>query len=140
MLELHSFCRAWVACQVQNRLTITFEGDHILVLSDGDKDIEFSEKLWSQVVSTCEKYNCFNVLGIARSTTPLEALEGYEHARLFQDLGIDDRYRIAWVEHDPDAADVASFIETVLMNRGLPGRVFAREAEARAWLLGTGNN
>jgi hypothetical protein len=121
---------------VQNELTITFENDHILVRSDGDKDIEFSEKLWSQVANLCQEHNCFNVLGIARSTTPLEALDGYDHARLFRELDIDGRYRIAWVELETDARDMVNFIETVLVNRGLPGRAFATETEAREWLLG----
>lgn len=123
---------------MQNSLTITFEGDHVLVLSDGDKDMEFAEKLWSQVSGMCQKNNCFNVLGIARTSTPQEALDGYDHARLYRELGIDGRYRIAWVELEPDAIDMASFIETVLVNRGLPGRVFENEADAREWLLGEG--
>jgi hypothetical protein len=108
----------------------------VLVRADGEKDMEFAEKVWSQVATVCVKSNCFNVLGIARTKIPLEALDGYDHARLFRDLGIDHRYRIAWVESEPDASDMALFIETVLANRGLPGRVFSNEKEARAWLLG----
>ena len=123
---------------MKNSLTVTFEGDHILVLSDGDKDMDYAENLWSQVVSVCEENNCFNVLGIARTTTPQEALDGYDHARLFRRLGIDNRYRIAWVELEPDAIDMASFIETVLVSRGLCGRVFSNEAKAREWLLNPG--
>lgn len=123
---------------MKNSLTVTFEGDHILVLAGGDKDMDYAENLWSQVVSVCQENNCFNVLGIARTTTPQEALDGYDHARLFRRLGIDHRYRIAWVELDPDAIDMAYFIETVLINRGLPGRVFSVEAEAREWLLNPG--
>lgn len=45
-------------------------------------------------------------------------------------------YRIAWVEHNEDAKDIVDFIETVLLNRGLPGRAFDSEEEAREWLLG----
>jgi hypothetical protein len=124
--------------EVKNSLTITFEGDHVLVRADGDKDMEFAESLWSQVSSMCEKNNCFAVLGVARSSTPQEALDGYDHARLFRELGIDERYRIGWVELEPEAIDMAAFIETVLVNRGLPGRVFSSEADARKWLLNVG--
>jgi len=121
---------------VPNSLTVTFEGDHILVHADGDKDMTYATKLWAQVVSACEKYNCFNVLAISRSSTPLEAQDSYEYVRLYRKLGIDDRYRIAWVELELEASDIASFIETVLAGRGYPDRGFPSEAEARKWLLG----
>lgn len=119
-----------------NQLTVTYEGSHIQVLSDGDKNYDFSVKLWTTVAEMCQKNNCFNVLGIANTTTPIEAVEGYDHARLFRELNIGHDYRIAWVELNPDAVDIVSFIETVLVNRGLPGRLFPTVEEARNWLLG----
>ena len=121
---------------VRNQLTTTFEGDHVLVLSDGEKNFEFSTRIWTEVVEVCEANNCFRVLGVSTTTKPLEALEGYDHARLFRDLGIDRRYKIAWVENNADAQDIINFIETVLYNRGLPGKAFEDVDEARAWLLG----
>ena len=33
---------------VLNQITVSFEGDHILVLTEGDKDYEYLEQLWSQ--------------------------------------------------------------------------------------------
>jgi len=121
---------------VRNKFTITFEGDHVRVLADGDKDMEFAESLWSEVSSLCDKHNCYNVLGVARTSTPLEALDAYEYARLYRKLGIDARYRIAWVELEPNASDIASFIGSVLSDRGLSDRMFQTEDEARGWLLG----
>lgn len=121
---------------MSGQLTVTFEGNHIQVLSDGDKTFEFSVKLWTTVAETCQQHDCFNVLGIANTTEPLEAIDGYEHARLFGDLDIDVRYRIAWVELNPDAVDIAAFIETVLINRGLPGQLFASVEDAKEWLFG----
>lgn len=118
------------------RLTVTFEGSHIQVLSEGDKSFEFAVELWTAVVEACEKHHCFNVLGIAKTAQPLEAVDGYEHARLFRELGIGSQYRVAWVELNPDAVDIASFIETVLVNRGLPGQLFASVEDATEWLLG----
>jgi hypothetical protein len=119
-----------------NQLTVTYEGSHVRVLADGDKNYDFSVKLWTTVAEMCQKHNCFNVLGIANTTTPIEAVEGYDHARLFRELNIGQDYRIAWVELNPDAVDIVSFIETVLVNRGLPGRLFPTVEEARYWLLG----
>jgi hypothetical protein len=125
---------------LRNKLTITFEDDHILVLADGDKDMDFVKKLWSEVSELCEKTNCFNVLGVARSSTTLEALDAYDYARLYRKLGIDKRYRIAWVELEPHAADIASFIDTVLSDRGYSDRIFPTEAQAKEWLLGSGGS
>jgi len=122
---------------VQNKLDVSFENNHVLVIADGDKDYHFMDRMWRQVAATCEEHNCFNVLGLANTTTPLEAVEGYETAALFQELNIDQRYRIAWVEMNEDARDIVDFIQTVLENRGLPGRVFDTEAEAREWLFGS---
>jgi len=122
---------------VLNHITVSFEGDHVLVLTDGDKDYEFLEKLWSQVSRVCEKHQCFKVLGIANTSTPIEAVEAYELPRIFRERNVDDRYCIAWVEQSPEAVDTVSFVESILSNRDLPGRQFATAEEARAWLLGS---
>ena len=122
---------------MHNKLEVTFEGDHIRVVADGDKDYHFLYRTWRDVAEVCELHDCYNVLGIANTTTPVEALEGFELAALFKEFNIDQRYRIAWVESDDDAKDVAKFVETVMANRGLPGLLFETEAEAREWLLGS---
>ena len=118
-----------------NHITVTFEGDHVLVLTDGDKDYEYLEQLWSKVARACEKHQCFKVLGIANTRTPIEAVEGYELPRIFGSYGIDRRYRIAWVEQNPDAADMINFVVSILNNRNLPGRQFDTAEEAKTWLL-----
>ena len=115
--------------------SITFEGDHIKVISDGDKDLKFATELWSEVAKTCREHDCFKVLGIADTVTPMSTLDGYELAQVFRDLHIGASYLIAWVELNPDAKDAIYFIETVLSNRGLPGRLFTSASEATEWLL-----
>ena len=120
-----------------NKIEVTFEGDHVRVVTEGDKDYRFLDKVWRDVAATCELHDCYNVLGIAKSSTPVEAVEGYELPALFRELNIDQKYRIAWVELDEDAQDTIAFIQTVLANRGLPGLLFETEAEAREWLLGS---
>ena len=122
---------------MNNKIEVTFEGDHIRVIADGDKDYRYMDQGWRAVAAACELNDCYNVLGIAKTTTPVEAVEGYELPRLFQELGIDQRYRIAWVELNDDARDVIMFVQTVLANRGLPGLIFDTEEEARVWLLGS---
>jgi len=122
---------------MRNKLEITFKGDHVLVVADGDKDYRFMERLWSETAAVCEQHDCYNVLGIANTSTPVEAVEGYELAGIFRELSIGQNYRIAWVELDEDARDLVAFIQSVLANRGLPGLLFDTEAEARKWLLGS---
>lgn len=121
---------------MKNELVITFENDHIQILSNGEKNYEFALRLWSEAVVACEKYNCFDILGIADTTVPLTISEGFEHANLFEQVGIDGRYRIAWVELNAEAYQAVFFVETVLFNRGFPGRLFLDVAEAKEWLLG----
>ena len=119
-----------------SKLVVSFEDDHIRVISDGDKHFEFSVDIWTQVAKLSREHQCFNVLGLANTTTPLEAVDGYDHARLFRDLNMPINIRIAWVESSADAIDIASYVELVLTNRGYSARVFATEADARSWLLG----
>ena len=120
---------------MRNRLEVTFEGDHVRVISDGEKDFEFSVRLWTAVADLCNEHNCFKVLGIANTTSPLEAIEGYDQARLFRQLGIDKRFKIAWVEADEDARDMAHFVKSVMRSRGLFGRVFDDVHAAEQWLF-----
>ena len=84
----------------------------------------------------CEQHDCFDVLGIANTTAPIEAFEAFDHAKLFEDLNIARPYRIAWVELNLDATDMAAFVEMVPTNRGLPGRLFANVSDATECLLG----
>ncbi len=121
---------------MENTLEVTFEGDHVLVIADGDKDYRYMDRLWREVALTCERHECYNVLGLANTRTPVEAVEGYDLPNLFRELGIGQHYRIGWVEKNLDARDTIDFVQTVLANRGLPGLVFDTEEEARTWLLG----
>jgi hypothetical protein len=122
---------------MENKLEVTFEGDHILVMADGDKDYRFLERMFREVAVKCEQHECYNVLGLANTTTPVEAVDGYELPNIFRDYGIGQHYRIAWVEQDENARDTVEFVQTVLANRGLPGLLFDTEAAARHWLLGS---
>ena len=129
------------ACEirVKNELIITFEGDHTKILSNGEKNYDFAVRVWSEAVAACEKNDCYDILGIADTTVPLTTFEGYEHADLFEHLGISNKYRIAWVELNAETYQAAYFVETVLFNRGFPARVFLEVDEAKDWLLSRGD-
>ena len=113
---------------------VTFEGDHVKIVSTGQHSIEYARAIWAEIARVCEAHACFDVLGISHTPQPLPIVDGYEHAELFRELGIDSRYRIAWAEPGEHSRKALSFVEDVLVNRGLPGRLFASEEEAREWL------
>ena len=114
-------------------IAITFEGKYIKVITHGG-GYDFATRLWTQVRDACNEHKCFSVLGVGY-TTLLQTMEAFDHARLFRDLGISHKYRIAWVETNIETKDVIAFTETVLVNRGLPGHLFSDVLEAEKWLL-----
>jgi len=118
-------------------MKITFEGDHIRAESRSEKSIEWSRELWSAVVEACIANDCYKVLGISESLTVMPIMDGFDHVELFRELGINTKYRIAWVELNPDALKTVRFVDAALFNRLLPGRLFMTEEEARKWLFGS---
>ncbi|MCF8275650.1 MAG: hypothetical protein K9J17_02860 [Flavobacteriales bacterium] len=116
-------------------LKVTFEGTFVLVISNGDKSYETAHKMWSMIAETCKQHNCYKVLGLANSTKTFSTMEGYEHGDLFDEIGINYRYKIAWFELNPDSLEQLMFIETVLVNRGKIAKVFTDVDQAKAWLL-----
>lgn len=119
---------------------VSFEGEFVKVVAEGNKTIGSATRLWTAVVAECEKHPCHNILGISDAENPMPVIDGYQHADLFKRLGIDSRYRIAWVERNPEAVDATYFVETVLINRGLPGRLFPSTGAAVDWLLNRDNS
>ena len=118
-------------------MNITFEGDHVRAESRSEKSIEWARQLWIAIVEVCEANDCYKVLGISESLTVIPIMDGFDHIELFRELGINTKYRIAWVELNPDAMKTVKFVDAALFNRMLPGRVFMTEDEARKWLFGS---
>ena len=119
---------------MDNRIQVTPKGDYVEVISDGEKDYDFACRLWKQVSEVCNEQDCFSVLGIANTTRLLSPWDAFDHHKIFQAAGIDKRYRIAWVETNPQATEILRFIETVLMHQGLQTGIFSSVDEARQWL------
>ena len=116
-------------------IAITFEGDHIRAESRGDKSIAWAREFWSDVVDACNEHDCYKVLGISESLVVMPIMDGFDHVELFRELGINTKYRIAWVELNPAAIKTVRFVDAALFNRMLPGRLFKNEEEARKWLF-----
>ncbi len=120
---------------MEPQFTIAWNGHYIEVVSVGSKSIDFARQILSEIAKACREHECYRVLGIAYSTDGLSTSDGFDHASLFQELGISNRYKIAWVEANRDLLEPIEFVEKVLYNRGLPGRLFASIEEARNWLV-----
>lgn len=119
---------------MKNRIVVTYEGDYIQVLSDGKKNYQFANKLWTEVVKSCKENNCYRVLGIAQTSKPVSSDEAYHHKDLFKDVGIDASYRIAWVELEKSAFNTAYFAVNVLLSNGFDVRLYKQVSEAVLWL------
>lgn len=118
-------------------IDVTFQGDHVLARTAGEKNFAVVEEIWSGISRVCEKHQCFKVLGIADTSQPIEAVESYELPAVFRAYNINHRYQVAWVELNPDGVDIIDFTASILENRDLPGRRFETVDEAKKWLLGS---
>ena len=128
---------------MENRFTVTFQGDHVRIDTDAEKNLEYATSLWTVVTRVCGEHDCYNVLAVSNAPGPMPVFDGLSHADLFRELRIDHRFRIAWAELNDDARDATRFTETVLFNRGLSAgniEVFACEQDAREWLLSNAEN
>ncbi len=120
---------------MDGQFEMVFKDRYLEVTSTGHKHIDFSRRLFTAIRDACQAQDCYRVLGIGESSEPMQISDAYDHADMFNDVGIDGRFRIAWVELNPVAKEPIRFIEDVLFNRSLPGRVFDNVDDARTWLL-----
>ena len=120
---------------MNNELHVSLEDDHVKVIANGDKDIEFARDMGTRITKLCQEHNCYRVLGLANSTSPLSYSEAFEVVNLFQELSIREPYKIAWVELNPDAYDAIDLTELLLRLRSYPVRLFSDPELARNWLF-----
>lgn len=117
-------------------ITVTFEGEYVFAQLSGQGSYQVSLQVWQEIAQVCQQHGCFNVLGVSEMNHSMTAIQAYEHKEILKEAGITSRYRIAWVEKNPDAREIVEFVETVLTNRGMfVGRVFLETADAEQWLL-----
>jgi len=120
---------------METEITVTFKNDYVEVITTGGHNLDIAREIWSKAIETCIANDCYKVLGIANTTKPITVLEAYDHDVLFRELGVDLKYRIAWVEMNPTVRENYKLAETVLKNNGLPGILFDDVDEAKKWLL-----
>lgn len=114
--------------------SIEHEQALVTVTVSGKFDYVSMDQMWKDIWAACEKYKCSRVLGIASIEAP-KSQDAYDHASIFPAIGLSRELRIAWVENNPAAVELAKLAEAVIRNRDLAaGRVFESAAEARRWL------
>ena len=116
-------------------MNVSFKGHHVEAHSDGEKNYETAVRLWSEITRLCDQHHCYRVLGIANSTRQMSVMDSINHEKLFKDLGISPKYKIAWVELNKNEFSRLKDLETILINRGYRGRAFHDVESARTWLL-----
>lgn len=114
--------------------SIKHEDSLIRVTVTGSPDYLSTDQLWRDIVANCKRYECPRVLGESE-TEQWQDSDAYDHASIFQAAGVSNRYRIAWVEKNPEARDSVRLAEAVVKNRGFEkARLFGSVAEAKRWL------
>jgi hypothetical protein len=118
-------------------LKVVFNGNHIHAQHHGDDNLEISRELWTKIAEACEEHQCFNILGESFTNADISAKDSFKHVEIFHQLGLDERHRIAWVNHSEEAETSIEFTETVLKDQTPShGGLFPNLYVAKRWLLG----
>jgi len=112
-----------------------FKGDHILARYRGPDSPEISGAILKVVLNACEEHQCFKILALGYLENSLSTLDNYDMAAVYAGAGFSSKYRMAWVDMNPETRESSEFGETVLFNRGFQVRLFDNEEHGRQWLL-----
>lgn len=119
-----------------NKVVITPMDGYIYVEISGTGNYDEVLELWQNIAATCHEHQCFNVLGVQRCKIAIDTLTALDHHTVFTDVGIGNRYRIAWVDENPRTFETIAFIKNVLANRSTGyGKIFTNIEDAKTWLL-----
>lgn len=118
-----------------NEYLIYEKEGYIQVHSNGVKNMEFVTTVWTEVVKACQAKNMYRILGVALTSHPLSMEEAKGLLPLFQELGLDNTYKIAWVELNPEFYETCLFSESLLFTNGVNAKFFYEVEHARNWLL-----
>ena len=83
-------------------IDIKLQDDYLLVKYKGPESPEISRQIMQQIVEACDKFECFNILVLAYLENSLSVLENYDLFAMFAEVGFTLKYRLAWVDQNPD--------------------------------------
>jgi hypothetical protein len=125
---------------MRHELEITFKGKYIEIISNGEKSYQSSLRLWASALKVSKENKCYKVLGIATSSQAPSTIDSYKHAELLHNFKVDYKYKIAWVELNPEEFEGIKFLENVLVNRGMNVKLFEDVETAKTWLFNEESN
>ncbi|AWB66610.1 hypothetical protein C2869_09285 [Saccharobesus litoralis] len=115
-------------------VNITNEYIHIQV--SGENNFENCKFGWQTLVDTCQQAQQFHCLVEGYMDNPLPTMAAYDHVQLLKDVGLTNKHRVAYVDHNPNTYPAAKFGETVVHNRGFYNiKIFNKVDDALSWLL-----
>jgi len=115
--------------------SIAHEDSLVKVVTQGFFDYLKAYEMWKAIVATCNKSECFQVLGKTRQAAPIPMIDAYEHLDLIESAGVTPDFQIAWVSNVPPVLERLRLIETILKDRSLFNvSIFESEADATRWL------
>ncbi|MBT8235018.1 MAG: hypothetical protein KJO04_02400 [Bacteroidia bacterium] len=117
-----------------NEFIIYDKEDYIQVHANGAKTFEFAASMWQEVVKRCNTEKKFKILGIALTSDPLKKEEADNLLPFFKELGLDQNYKIAWVELNPEYYDIILYSESLMSSNGIDAKFFYEVGHAKAWL------
>jgi hypothetical protein len=120
------------------KLDIKLKGNYIEVNLNGNGDLQDDFDNWKKITKFCRKHKTYNILGITEvSVNPFKVIDAFDAYKMFKEVGIDTRYRIAWFDKDPGVRKMDQFALTVMQNRAVCSEceVFSEIHKAKKWLL-----
>ena len=120
---------------VPHEFILHVKDGYVQVHSNGVKNLKFVTTMWHEVVELCKANKIFKILGIALTSDPLSEEESKGLLPLFNKLGLDNDYKIAWVELNPKYYQETLFAEDLLSHNGVDAKFFYEVEHARNWLL-----
>ena len=117
-----------------NEFIIYEKDDYIQVHANGAKTLEFATSMWREVIKRCSTKKIYKILGIALTSDPLKKQEAKDLLPLFKELGLDQNYKIAWVELNPEYYEVILYAESLMSANGVDAKFLYEVGHAKAWL------
>jgi hypothetical protein len=106
---------------------------HVEVLGSLTKEERI--RMYEEVLRTSASAGQARILVEDHSPDEYRTWDYYELALKLVECGLTGTHKIAAVEHNPQTLSHLKFMETVMVNRGMRGRVFTTKDSALKWLL-----
>ncbi len=118
------------------QIDITVNEEFIEVESYGKKDYQHAVDKWSEIKNVGEREQIFKILGVSISDEPISINDSFEHTNIVREAGLNDTYKIAWVELNKAHFERYRFTEQTMHQNGINFiQLFETREEAMQWLL-----